>query len=129
MLPNATHDAAGKRAIPGTTLFDGAEAMRGFALNDMCYSFNHEENREAFRADEEAYMAKFELTEPQKKAVRDRDVLGMLAAGGNVYYLAKLAGIFGLNVQDLGALQTGTTVDEFKAGLMAHAITERSVAA
>ena len=129
MLPNSTLDAAGKRAIPGTTLFDGAEAMRGFQLNDMCYSFNHEENREAFRADEEAYMARFDLTEQQKNAVRQRDVLGMIAAGGNVYYLAKLAGIFGLNVQDLGALQTGTTVDEFKAGLLAHAITERSVAA
>lgn len=129
MLPNPTHDAAGKRAIPGTTLFDGAEAMRGFALNDMCFSFNHAENRDAFRADEEAYMARFDLTEQQKNAVRGRDVLGMIAAGGNVYYLAKLAGIFGLNVQDLGALQTGTTVEEFKAGLMAHAITERSVAA
>lgn len=129
MLPTSTLDAAGKRAIPGTTLFDGAEAMRGFALNDMCYSFNHEENRDAFRADEEAYMAKFGLTEQQKKAVRDRDVPGMLKAGGNVYYLAKLAGIFGLNVQDLGALQTGTTVEEFKAGLLAHAVTERSVAA
>ena len=31
----------------------------------------------------------------------------MIEAGGNVYYLAKLAGIFGLNVQDIGAQQTG----------------------
>lgn len=53
----------------------------------------------------------------------------MLDAGGNVYYLAKLAGILGLNVQDLGALQTGKPLEEFKAGLMAHAVTERSIAA
>jgi len=46
-------------------------------------------------------------------------VLRMIEAGGNVYYLAKLAGIFGLNVQDIGAQQTGTTVDEFKAKLVA----------
>ena len=44
----------------------------------------------------------------------------MLAAGGNVYYLAKLAGILGLNVQDLGALQTGRSVAEFKAMLLAQ---------
>jgi protocatechuate 4,5-dioxygenase alpha chain len=45
----------------------------------------------------------------------------MIEAGGNVYYLAKLAGIFGLNVQDIGAQQTGTSVDEFKAKLVAAA--------
>ena len=38
----------------------------------------------------------------------------MIAAGGNVYYLAKLAGIFGLNVQDIGAQQTGMTVEAFQ---------------
>ena len=42
-------------------------------------------------------------------------MLEMIAAGGNVYYLAKLAGIFGLDVQDLGAQQTGMTKDAFKA--------------
>jgi len=118
-----------RRMIPGTEPFDGDLAMRGFALNAMCYSFNSAANRDAFRADEEAYMAKFGLTEQQKQAVRDRDVTGMLNAGGNVYYLAKLAGIFGLNVQDLGALQTGMTLEAFKAGLMAHGETERRTAA
>jgi protocatechuate 4,5-dioxygenase alpha chain len=43
----------------------------------------------------------------------------MLAAGGNVYYLAKLAGIFGLSVQDIGAQQTGMSVGDFKAKLTA----------
>ena len=129
MPPLSRLIAEGKRAIPGTLVFDGDAAQAGYALNAMCYSFNTLANRQAFAADEEGYMDRFNLTEAQREAVRQRNVLGMLAAGGNVYYLAKLAGIFGLNVQDLGALQTGTTVDEFKAGLMAHAITERSVAA
>jgi protocatechuate 4,5-dioxygenase alpha chain len=44
-------------------------------------------------------------------------VLGLLAAGGNVYYLAKFAGILGLDVQDLGAAQTGMTKEAFKAKL------------
>lgn len=104
-----------RRAIP---LFDGGLATRGFALNAMCFSFNEKANRDAFVADEEAYCAKFGLTPEQRKAVADRNVLAMLDAGGNVYYLAKLAGIFGLGVQDLGALQTGMSVDEFKAMLV-----------
>ncbi|CAH0497436.1 protocatechuate 4,5-dioxygenase subunit alpha [Novosphingobium sp. CECT 9465] len=107
-----------RRAIP---LFDGDLATRGFQLNAMCFSFNEKANRDAFVADEGAYCAKYALTPEQRKAVADRDVLAMLDAGGNVYYLAKLAGIFGLGVQDLGALQTGMSVDEFKAMLVAWA--------
>ena len=55
----------------------------------------------------------------QRAAIKNRNVLELIEAGGNVYYLAKFAGIFGLNVQDIGAQQTGTTVDEFKAKLAA----------
>jgi protocatechuate 4,5-dioxygenase alpha chain len=105
--------------IEGTTMFDGDLAQKGYALNRMCFSFNSAENREAFRADEDAYCARFGLTKEQSAAVKSRNVLAMLAAGGNVYYLAKLAGIFGLNVQDIGAQQTGMTVEAFKQKLVA----------
>ena len=107
--------------IPGTTVFDGKQAMKGYALNKMCYSFNAKANRDAFAADEEAYMEKFGLNDAQKDAVRKRDVLGMIAAGGNIYYLAKLAGIFKLSVQDVGGLQTGMTTEEFKQHLLSQA--------
>jgi protocatechuate 4,5-dioxygenase alpha chain len=105
--------------IPGTIVFDGDQAQKGFALNRMCFSFNSAANRADFLKDEDAYCAKFGLTAEQRDAVKRRDVLGLIAAGGNIYYLAKLAGIFGLNVQDIGAQQTGMTVDEFKAKLAA----------
>jgi protocatechuate 4,5-dioxygenase alpha chain len=106
--------------IFGTTLFDGIQARKGYALNKMCYSFNTAENRDAFRADEIAYMLRYGLDEAQMRAIRQRDVPALLAAGGNVYYLAKFAGILGLDVQDLGAAQTGMSKDEFKAMLVRH---------
>lgn len=109
---------AAKHSIPGTSIFDGEAAARGYALNAMCYSFNNAENRAAFLEDEDGYCAKFGLTPEQREAVRARNVLQMIAAGGNVYYLAKLAGIFGLNVQDLGAQQTGLSVEQFKQKLL-----------
>jgi protocatechuate 4,5-dioxygenase, alpha chain len=108
-------------AIPGTVLFDSGQAQKGYALNRMCYSFNSAQNRSAFLADEEAYCAKFGLDARQRDAIRRRDVLAMIEAGGNIYYLAKLAGIFGLNVQDVGAQQTGMSLDAFKARLAAAA--------
>jgi protocatechuate 4,5-dioxygenase alpha chain len=107
--------------IPGTTLFDGRQAMKGYALNKMCFSFNAADNRAEFKRDEDTYCRKFGLNDEQRAAIRNRDVLGLIAAGGNVYYLAKFAGILGLDVQDLGALQTGVSKDEFKARLRAAA--------
>jgi len=110
---------AATRQIPGTTLFDGAQARKGYALNKMCFSFNDAANREAFKGDEIGYCLRYGLNEAQRQAIRERNVLKLIAAGGNVYYLAKFAGIFGLDVQDLGAQQTGMSKDAFKAKLLA----------
>jgi len=105
--------------IFGTTPFDGEQAQKGYALNKMCFSFNSADNRAAFKADEEAYMRQYGLNEAQAAAIRARNVLQLIAAGGNAYYLAKFAGMFGLDMQDIGAQQTGLTKDEFKAKLVA----------
>ena len=107
--------------IPGTTLFDGRQARKGYALNKMCFSFNEAANREAFVRDEDAYCARYGLTAPQREAIRARNVLQLIEAGGNAYYLAKFAGIFGLDMQDIGAQQTGLTKAEFQARLLAAA--------
>ena len=107
-----------KRVIPGTTMFDGEQARKGYALNKMCFSFNSAVNRAEFLEDKEAYCDKYGLNEQQKKAVLSLQVLDMLAAGGNAYYLAKLGGIFGLDMQDIGAQQTGMTKEAFKARLV-----------
>ncbi|MCX7157025.1 MAG: protocatechuate 4,5-dioxygenase subunit alpha [Rhodocyclales bacterium] len=107
-----------KRVIPGTTMFDGEQARKGYALNKMCFSFNSAENRAEYLEDKEAYCDKYGLNEQQKKAALSLQVLDMLAAGGNAYYLAKLGGIFGLDMQDVGAQQTGMTKEAFKAKLV-----------
>ena len=105
--------------IPGTTPFDGSVARKGYALNKMCYSFNDAENRAEFLRDEDAYCTRYGLNEQQRAAIAARNVLQLLDAGGNAYYLAKFAGIFKLDMQDIGAQQTGMTKDEFKAKLVA----------
>ena len=112
---------AEKRRIPGTTVFDGEQARKGYALNKMCLSFNEAANRAEFLRDEDAYCAKYGLTPQQREAIRNRNVLQLIEAGGNVYYLAKFAGIFGLDVQDIGAQQTGMSKDAFKEYLLEQA--------
>jgi len=107
------------RRIPGTPIFDGAAALRGYALNRMCYSLNHAENRASLLRDADGYCRRFGLNDAQTDAVMRKDVLALLAAGGNIYYLAKLAGAYGLNVQDIGAQQTHMSVDAFREKLRA----------
>ena len=111
--------SAPRPQIPGTTPFDGEQARKGYALNKMCFSFNDEANRNAFVADEEGYMKRYGLNEQQAAAIRARNVLQLIAAGGNAYYLAKFAGLFKLDMQDIGAQQTGMTKEQFKAKLVA----------
>lgn len=114
----STHNRADNGHIEGTTIFDGEQAMKGYALNKMCYSFNRAQAREEYLADPEAYYDKFGLNDAQKQACRDKNVLAMIAAGGNIYYLAKFAGIFKLDVQDIGAQQTGLSKAAFKEKLV-----------
>jgi len=113
--------ASTRREIPGTTIFDGVQARRGYALNKMCYSFNDAANRAEFLRDQDAYCNRYGLDPAQRAAIEHKNVLELIAAGGNVYYLAKFAGMFGLDVQDIGAQQTGMTKDAFKAKLVAAA--------
>ncbi|HUW25925.1 MAG TPA: protocatechuate 4,5-dioxygenase subunit alpha [Gallionella sp.] len=106
-----------KHGIAGTTIFDGKQARKGYALNKMCYSFNSAACRAEFVRDEDAYCEKYHLNAQQRAAIRNRNVLELIDAGGNAYYLAKFAGIFGLDMQDIGAQQTGMTKEAFRAKL------------
>lgn len=106
------------RSIAGTPVFDGELAQRGYALNRMCFSLNRAENRAALARDEEGYCQRFGLTAAQREAIRRRDVRALLAAGGNIYYLAKLAGVFGV-AQVIDARPSGKGGDDFCAKLRA----------
>lgn len=114
---SAAHEGA-KAPIFGTPIFGPEAAQKGYALNKMCFSFNEAENRAEFVKDEAAYCARYGLSHEQTEALIKRDLLKLLELGGNAYYLAKFAGILKLNMQDIGALQTGMTVEEFKAKLL-----------
>ena len=102
--------------IPGTYVQDAAHLRKGYHLNMFCMSLNDAGNRDAFRGDEAAYLERFPMTEAQREAVLERDWLGLLRLGGNIYYTFKLAAFDGLTMQHLGAAMSGTgmTVEEFR---------------
>ncbi len=99
--------------IPGTILFDAQRSRQGYHLNMFCMSLMSAENRAAFKADEEAYLDKWPLTPEQRKAVLARDWNGMLRLGGNIYYTSKLAATDGLTFQNIAAIMTGSTQEQY----------------
>lgn len=107
--------------IPGTYVFDGEHNHKGYALNMFCKSLDQESNRTAFQADATHYLDRFNLSDDQRRAVLERDWLGMLRLGGNIYYTFKLAILDGLTMQHVGAAMSsnGMSVDEFRAMMIA----------
>jgi protocatechuate 4,5-dioxygenase, alpha chain len=105
--------AAAFEDVPGTYFFDGRRSRQGYALNMFCMTLLRPENRDAFRSDEPAYLDGFDLSAEQRDAVLQRAWIRMLDLGGNIYYTFKLAACDGMTFQQLAALQTGVTEQEY----------------
>ena len=100
--------------IPGTYVFDADKGREGYQLNQFCISMRLQKNRDAFNADEEAYLDQYAMTAEQRQAVLDRDWNGMLSLGGNIYYTSKLAANDGINFQQLAGIMTGMGNDAYR---------------
>jgi protocatechuate 4,5-dioxygenase, alpha chain len=101
------------RDIPGTTIFDADQARKGYHLNQFCMSLMRAENRARFKANERAYLDEWPMTPAQRQAVLDRDYNGMIALGGNIYFLAKIFSTDGKSFQYAASLMTGMTPEAY----------------
>ena len=99
--------------LPGTIVFDADRAREGYHLNMFCMSMMKPGNRAAFKADERAYLDQWPMTEEQKQVILKRDWNGMLRLGGNIYFTAKLAATDGLSFQQIAAMMSGSTQEEY----------------
>lgn len=107
--------------IPGTQVFDARRSRQGYWLNMFCMSLMKDENRKAFKADESKYLDKhFPLmSAEQREAILKRQWNRMLELGGNIYYTSKLGATDGLSFQNLAALMTGSTQDQYAQMMLA----------
>ena len=100
--------------VPGTTLFDAEQSRKGYHLNQFCMSLMTAGNRERFKANQRAYVDEWPMTEEQKQAVLTLDLNRAIAAGGNIYYLAKLGATHGKSFQQMAGSMTGMTELEYR---------------
>ena len=99
--------------IPGTTLFNAQRARQGYHLNMFCMSLMKADNRDEFRRDEAAYLAKWPMTQEQREAILARNWQRMIDLGGNIYFLSKLFSTDGLSFQYVAASMTGLTQEQY----------------
>ena len=105
--------------VPGTTIFDADQSRKGYHLNQFCMSLMKAQNRATFKADERAYLDQWPMTEEQKQGVLTRDLNRCIAAGGNIYFLAKIGATDGKSFQYMAASMTGMTQDQYAAMMLA----------
>ncbi len=105
--------------VPGTTIFDAEQSRLGYHLNQFCMSLMKADNRVRFKADERAYLDAWPMSEEQKQAVLTRDLNRCIAAGGNIYFLAKIGATDGKSFQQMAGSMTGMTEDEYRAMMVA----------
>lgn len=101
--------------IPGTRVFTAARARKGYHLNQFAMSLMKPENREAWKADEKAYLDQWPLSDEQKEAMLARDYNRLLDLGGNVYFLSKVFSTDGLSFVQAVSTMTGVSVEEYQA--------------
>ena len=104
--------------VPGTTLFDAEQSRKGYHLNQFCMSLMTAGNRERFKANQRAYVDEWPMTEEQKQAVLTLDLNRAIAAGGNIYFLAKLGATHGKSFQQMAGSMTGMTEVEYRDMMM-----------
>jgi len=105
--------------IPGTQVFDAKRSRQGYWLNMFCMSLMKDENRKAFKANEAKYLDQFPMTAEQREAILKRQWNRMLELGGNIYYTSKLGATDGLSFQNLAALMTGSTQEQYAQMMIA----------
>ena len=105
--------------VPGTTIFDAEQSRKGYHLNQFCMSLMKAANRERFKSDERAYLDEWPMSEEQKQGVLTRDLNRCIAAGGNIYFLAKIGATDGKSFQYMAASMTGMTQDAYAAMMLA----------
>jgi len=99
--------------IPGTKVFTAKASRLAYHLHKFCMSLMKAENREEFKADERAYLDKYNMSEEQKQAVMDRDMMKLIELGGNMYFLVKIASTDGMSALKAVSATSGMSADEY----------------
>ena len=85
-----------------------------YEMSRMLYDLRNPTNREAFRADHQAYYRRYAIGDSGMRLLMDRDWQGLVDAGVTVYLLTKLGAVLGVSLLEMGAAMRGMSINEFQ---------------
>jgi len=107
-------DWAGAETLEGTYPFTIERSVKGYRINHFLHSLIDPDVRKAFREDEEATLARADLTDGERDLIRRRDWIGMIRYGVIFFMLEKLGAVTGVGNIHIYAAMKGMSVEDFQ---------------
>ena len=102
---------------PNTFMFSVRECVSAYQLNQFSIGLKNSQKRALFLADERAAMTAYRLSDVQMEMIEQRDWTGLIAGGGHVLAIVKIAYSLGILHHEVGAHMCGMSYQEMKAQL------------
>lgn len=87
--------------------------MSAYELNRLMYDLREPPNREAIRADLDAYLDRYAVTDQERDLVRRGDWDGLVEAGVSIYVLTKIGAALDVSLYEMGAQMRGMSMEDF----------------
>ncbi|HTQ23917.1 MAG TPA: hypothetical protein VMI09_04425 [Candidatus Binataceae bacterium] len=85
-----------------------------YEISRLLFDLRNPANREALRADAEAYYRRYAIGERGTRLLMDRDWQGLVDIGVTVYLLTKLGAALGVTLLEMGAAMRSMSSKEFQ---------------
>ncbi len=105
---------AGAERLTGTYPFNFERSVKAFRLNRFLHDLIEPAKRQRFLADEATTMREAELTDEERRLVRERDWRGLIHYGVIFFMLEKLGAVVGVSNLHIYAAMRGQTLEEFQ---------------
>ena len=102
---------------PNSFVFSLRQCGKAYKLNQFAIGLQKPEKRAEFVEDERAAMAAAGLSDEHMDMVTRRDWSGLVAGGGHILAVVKIAYSLGILHHEVGAHMCGRTYEEMKATL------------
>jgi gallate dioxygenase len=113
-LKRINHEWEGLDKIPGTYPFTLDRSVKAYRLNNFLHELIKPEFRKQFLADAEPLFQQYELTEEERKLVRERNWIGLIRYGVIFFLLEKMGAVIGTTNLHIYAAMKGLSLDDFQ---------------
>ena len=108
------YQVAGAEKLEGTYPFTLARSVKGYRLNKFLHALVEPAHRAKFLADPEAAFADADLTDEERRMVRDRDWRALIRYGASFFMLEKLGAVVGVSNLHIYAAMRGQSLEDFQ---------------